>query len=153
MCGNDECVCQGPHEKHQYQPLKGLVERVSKAPKFEEELKREEKVMEELFRGAEEDIRRCRELHQRLMTAHIAKEFRFAEIRRKLMSGEKPLATELTGDFLGRMLEGLEHGAKVRVPYKFTGEKLVLELTNIRARFQGITEEVEKLWDFSAEVQ
>ncbi len=69
------------------------------------------------------------------------------------MSGEKPLATELTGDFLGRMLEGLEQGAKVRVPYKFTGEKLVLELTNIRARFQGLMQEVEKLWDFSAEAQ
>ena len=58
--------------------------------------------MEELFRYVEEEVRRCRELHQRMMTAHITKEFKFAEIRRKLMSGEKPLATDLTGDFLGR---------------------------------------------------
>ena len=81
----------------------------------------------------------------------MAKEFKFAELRRKLTTGERPLATELTGDCLGRMLQELEQGRQIKTPYKIIGEKLAEECAVIGRKLREVLEEAERLWDFAVE--
>lgn len=49
MCSEDECPCQHPHDTHIQQKSKLLVEKLAQAPRLSEELKKDEKIMLQLF--------------------------------------------------------------------------------------------------------
>jgi hypothetical protein len=146
VCADQACACQGPHISHSKLNIKGFELLLRSPVALPADLKQAEKTLYALTDALIASVNHLKQTFVAKLDAIMAQNYKQHQLRSKLVNGQMPTATEMTGNNIGQMLDEIKNGRDVKDIRVQPPSQLQEVTVSSLSKMQAIVEEVNRAW-------